>query len=125
MFGSGKKTAEVAKKEVKAVKEEPVEPAALKAKPVEIPDDLKTRIRGLDRSGPTNLYSTISKTRMTKKERNSHEHLTSFLNEDLLKNERVIVQKYDVKSHTRGLHENQAPFPVQPKIGPYVVSIYL
>ena len=59
---------------------------------------------------------------MTKKERNSLDQIQSFLHEDLLTNDRVMIQKYDAKSMTRGLNEEQAPFPVQPKIGPYLVS---
>ena len=46
------------------------------------------------------------------------------MNPNLLENPRVLAQKFDTKSFSRGLPEGENPFPVQPKIGPYVVSFY-
>ena len=49
--------------------------------------------------------------------------MESLIHPDLLASERVTLEKYDSKKLKRGLDEGQVPFPVMPKIGPYVVSI--
>ena len=126
MFG-GKKPEDDKPKEAKkqpVVVQEEEAPVAPKVLKVDIPDDLRDQVRSLSRSGPQNMYSQVPKTRLTKKERNSEEHLHSFINSGLLENSRVKVEKFDVNTFSRGLPEDEAPFPVQPKIGPYVVSFY-
>ena len=49
--------------------------------------------------------------------------MESLVHPDLLANERVTLEKFHAKNLKRGLDEGEAPFPVMPKIGPYVVSI--
>jgi hypothetical protein len=58
---------------------------------------------------------------MTVKERNLN--VSAHLNPDLLNNPRVSIQVYDRRTtkETRGLAEDITPYPVSPKIGPYIV----
>ena len=66
------------------------------------------------------MYGKYPRQRKTLKERNTN--LEVHLHPDLLNNERVSIQKYENRSFKRGLDSNDAPFPVSPKIGPYVVN---
>mmetsp|Transcript_40741 Transcript_40741/g.39338 ORF Transcript_40741/g.39338 Transcript_40741/m.39338 type:complete len:119 (-) Transcript_40741:246-602(-) len=82
--------------------------------------EIKSIIRDLDRSGEKNLYGRFSKIRESKKEKDSN--LEKHLHPDLASNERVTIQKFERKRYKRGLSEEEAPFPVSPKIGPYIVE---
>ena len=46
--------------------------------------------------------------------------MESLVHPDLLANERVTLEKFHPKNLKRVLDEGEAPFPVMPKIGPYV-----
>ena len=39
----------------------------------------------------------------------------------MLANERVSIEKFENNKFRRGLQDGEVPFPVQPKLGPYVV----
>jgi hypothetical protein len=54
--------------------------------------------KDIDRSSNNNLYTRVKPTRMTRKERNSEEQLSSFLSSDLKSNSRVTLQKFDIKN---------------------------
>tara|TARA_B110000285_G_C14983589_1_gene542672 strand:- start:484 stop:630 length:147 start_codon:yes stop_codon:yes gene_type:complete len=43
----------------------------------------------------------------------------------LLKNKKVSLKKFEPNAFERGLKEGEEPFPVQPKIGPYIVSKFV
>ena len=75
----------------------------------------------MDRSGTHNLYGRYKRQRQTKREKNSN--LESHLHPDLVNHSRVSIQKYDKRTLVRGLPEDETPFPVSPRIGPYIVSI--
>lgn len=64
-----------------------------------------------DRSGHMNLYERVQKTRLTKKERDSEEHIVSFVHEDLLNNERFTIKKFNTQEFKRGLQEDEHIFP--------------
>ena len=82
--------------------------------------DLAAKVDRMERDASDNLYSRVKKTRLTRKERDSM--ITSYLHEDLLDNERVTIEKYSNNNFKRGLQEDEEPFPVISKVGPYVVS---
>jgi len=44
------------------------------------------------------------------------------LHPDLLKNTNVTIELYNKKTEVRGLPEDEAPFPVSSRIGPYIVE---
>lgn len=52
-------------------------------------EDIKQKIRSLDRTSPNNLYGKYPRQRKTLKERNSN--LEDHLHPDLLKNDRVSI----------------------------------
>jgi len=63
----------------------------------------------------------VPKIRLTRKETNSQEYLDEFLHPDLIANERLTIQKFNVKEFKRGLGPDEVPYPVSPRIGPYVI----
>jgi CDGSH-type Zn-finger protein len=44
------------------------------------------------------------------------------LHPDLQANPRVTINKYESKLFKRGLQPDETPFPVSPKVGPYLVD---
>ena len=44
------------------------------------------------------------------------------LHAELQTNSRVSIFKYESNIFKRGLQENETPFPVSPKVGPYLVE---
>ena len=44
------------------------------------------------------------------------------LHPDLLANPNVTVEKFENRKFRRGLQENETPFPIIAKMGPYIVS---
>ena len=85
-------------------------------------DEVYQAVRENERAGNNNLYTRIKKVRVTKKERDQNKE--SLVHPDLLNNQRVVFKKYHPKRIKRGLEHGESPFPVMPKIGPYVVSIF-
>ena len=71
------------------------------------------------------MYTRVEKKRMSSTERNRPEQIQSFLHPDLLANDRVTVEKFERKNFKQGLLEDESPFPVIPKVGPYIVSLIL
>jgi hypothetical protein len=74
----------------------------------------------LDRSGPNNLFGKYRRQRKTLKERNSN--LELHLHPSLVGHERVSIEKFENNKFKRGLEADEKPFPISPKVGPYVVE---
>lgn len=83
--------------------------------------ELREIVRSLPRSGVKNMYTRVPKTRMTAKERN--QNLDAFIHPDLVGHDQVTIERFESKNMKRGLQEDETPFPVVEKVGPYVVSI--
>lgn len=83
-------------------------------------EDIKQKIRDFDRTGPNNLFGKYQRQRKTLKERNTN--LEEHLHPSLVNNPRVSIEKFEARNFKRGLEEGEKPFPVSPKIGPYLVE---
>jgi len=81
---------------------------------------MRGQVRSLEREGPSNLYSNVKSQRMSRRQMDSN--IESHVHPSLLANERVQIQKYQNNEFKRGLQEDEQPFPVMAKLGPYVVS---
>ena len=68
------------------------------------------------------MYSRVKKVRTSRKDRDSSSAITSHIHPDLQSKSRVQIHKYKSREFKRGLSEEDTPFPIQPKIGPYIVS---
>lgn len=77
-------------------------------------------MRQIDRSGPNNLFGKYQRQRKTLQERNTN--LEQHLHPELLATGRVTIEKFENKNFKRGLAEGEQPFPISPKIGPYLVE---
>ena len=108
---------------VKKVEEKAQEPAKYHREPVkqeEDTEDIKQKIRSLDRTGDSNLFGRYKRQRKTLKERNTN--FTEHLHPALAANPRVSIEKYQNRNFKRGLQEGEHPFPIQSKVGPYLVE---
>lgn len=74
----------------------------------------------MDREGEENLYASIKTQRKPRRERN--DNLDRHLNEDLAGNPRVSIKMWEARQFKRGLQEDEEPFPVSPRVGPYEVK---
>ena len=125
IFGKKKEEAKPAKVEKKEIVVE-VEPAKYHKESVDAASkeedavDIKAQIRTLDRTGPNNLFGKYQRQRKTLKERNSN--LEEHLSPELAANERVSIQKFENNFFKRGLDQDEKPFPISPKVGPYLVE---
>ena len=66
-----------------------------------------------------NIFKGI-KLKETAKQRNKH--LEDLIHPDLLAMENVTLAKYENNKFKRGLDDGEHPFPVTPRIAPYVVK---
>ena len=66
------------------------------------------------------MYGKYKRVRETLKEKNSN--LDRHIHPDLLNNPRVTIEKFESKNFKRGLDEDEVPFPVSPRIGPYKID---
>ena len=67
------------------------------------------------------MHERYKPTRMTKKQLD--ENLERHLHPNLFSNSRVSIQKFEANKFKRGLSEDEKPFPVIAKLGPYIVSL--
>ena len=74
----------------------------------------------MDRSGPNNLFGKYKRQRKTLKEKNMN--LEEHVHPDLLATGRVTIEKFESNNFKRGLAKDDKPFPISPKVGPYVVE---
>ncbi len=68
-------------------------------------EDIKEKIRKIDRTGPNNLFGKYHRQRKTRQERNTQ--IEDHLHPDLLAIERVSIEKYENNKFKRGLDEGE------------------
>lgn len=77
--------------------------------------NIKNLIKEIDRTGERNMYGRFERQRKTKREMDDN------LEQMAIDHPRVTIAKFDSKKYVRGLEEGEEPFPVSPKIGPYLL----